>query len=85
LFDGVKEVMTRYQPDCASVEIVFVNVNPQSTCCWAWPSPMPTLPKPWPVWRRLTARLAPVVANTRLDAVAEQIILSSKMYVCFVT
>jgi crossover junction endodeoxyribonuclease RuvC len=31
LFDGVKEVMTRYQPGCASVEIVFVNVNPQST------------------------------------------------------
>ncbi|MDD5333727.1 MAG: crossover junction endodeoxyribonuclease RuvC [Rhodoferax sp.] len=31
LFDGVKEVITRYQPDCASVEIVFVNVNPQST------------------------------------------------------
>ena len=31
LFDGVKEVMARYQPDSASVEIVFVNVNPQST------------------------------------------------------
>ncbi len=31
LFDGVREVATRYQPDCASVEIVFVNVNPQST------------------------------------------------------
>ena len=31
LFDGVKEVMTRYEPDSASVEIVFVNVNPQST------------------------------------------------------
>ena len=31
LFDGVKEVMTRYAPDSASVEIVFVNVNPQST------------------------------------------------------
>jgi crossover junction endodeoxyribonuclease RuvC len=31
LFDGVREVVTRYQPDAASVEIVFVNVNPQST------------------------------------------------------
>jgi crossover junction endodeoxyribonuclease RuvC len=31
LFDGVKEVMVRYAPDSASVEIVFVNVNPQST------------------------------------------------------
>jgi crossover junction endodeoxyribonuclease RuvC len=31
LFDGVKEVMMRYEPDSASVEIVFVNVNPQST------------------------------------------------------
>ena len=31
LFDGVKEAMTRYEPDSASVEIVFVNVNPQST------------------------------------------------------
>jgi crossover junction endodeoxyribonuclease RuvC len=31
LFDGIREVVTRYEPDCASVEIVFVNVNPQST------------------------------------------------------
>ena len=31
IFDGVREVMARYQPSCASVEIVFVNVNPQST------------------------------------------------------
>jgi len=31
LFDGIVEVMARYQPDGASVEIVFVNVNPQST------------------------------------------------------
>ncbi len=31
LFDGVREVADRYQPDSASVEIVFVNVNPQST------------------------------------------------------
>jgi crossover junction endodeoxyribonuclease RuvC len=31
LFDGIVEVMARYQPECASVEIVFVNVNPQST------------------------------------------------------
>ena len=31
LFDGLVEVSTRYHPDCASVEIVFVNVNPLST------------------------------------------------------
>jgi len=31
LFDGICEVVTRYEPDAASVEIVFVNVNPQST------------------------------------------------------
>jgi crossover junction endodeoxyribonuclease RuvC len=31
LFDGVREVMARYTPDAASIEIVFVNVNPQST------------------------------------------------------
>ncbi len=31
LFDGIREVTARYQPQCAAVEIVFVNVNPQST------------------------------------------------------
>ena len=31
LFDGIGEVAERYQPDVATVEIVFVNVNPQST------------------------------------------------------
>jgi len=31
IFDGVREVMSRYSPHCAAVEIVFVNVNPQST------------------------------------------------------
>ncbi|MGZ5787478.1 MAG: crossover junction endodeoxyribonuclease RuvC [Ramlibacter sp.] len=31
LFDGIAEVKARYQPDCAAVEIVFVNVNPQAT------------------------------------------------------
>jgi crossover junction endodeoxyribonuclease RuvC len=31
IFDGVCEVVRTYQPACASVEIVFVNVNPQST------------------------------------------------------
>lgn len=31
IFSGVAEVMRRYQPQAASVEIVFVNVNPQST------------------------------------------------------
>jgi crossover junction endodeoxyribonuclease RuvC len=31
IFEGVREVIARYQPAQASVEIVFVNVNPQST------------------------------------------------------
>ncbi len=31
IFEGVREVVQRYQPGCASAEIVFVNVNPQST------------------------------------------------------
>ncbi|MFN0184354.1 MAG: crossover junction endodeoxyribonuclease RuvC [Aquabacterium sp.] len=31
IFDGIGEVVQRWKPDCASVEIVFVNVNPQST------------------------------------------------------
>jgi crossover junction endodeoxyribonuclease RuvC len=31
IFEGVREVIERYQPAQASVEIVFVNVNPQST------------------------------------------------------
>src|SRR3954469_14057248 len=31
LFDGIGEVKSRYQPDVAAVEIVFVNVNPQAT------------------------------------------------------
>jgi crossover junction endodeoxyribonuclease RuvC len=31
IFQGVQEVVQRYQPDCSAVEIVFVNVNPQST------------------------------------------------------
>jgi crossover junction endodeoxyribonuclease RuvC len=31
IFDGVREVCARYKPDCAATEIVFVNVNPQST------------------------------------------------------
>ncbi|MCU0967769.1 MAG: crossover junction endodeoxyribonuclease RuvC [Rubrivivax sp.] len=31
IFEGVREVVERWQPDCASAEIVFVNVNPQST------------------------------------------------------
>ena len=31
IFEGVQEVVQRYQPDCACAEIVFVNVNPQST------------------------------------------------------
>ena len=31
IFEGVCEVVRRYEPTAASVEIVFVNVNPQST------------------------------------------------------
>ena len=31
IFDGIREIAGRYAPTCASVEIVFVNVNPQST------------------------------------------------------
>ena len=31
LYEGIKEVRARYQPDAAAVEIVFVNVNPQAT------------------------------------------------------
>ncbi|NDY92298.1 crossover junction endodeoxyribonuclease RuvC [Ideonella livida] len=31
IFDGVREVIARYQPTESACEIVFVNVNPQST------------------------------------------------------
>lgn len=31
LFEGVREVVQRYQPETSAVEIVFVNVNPQAT------------------------------------------------------
>jgi crossover junction endodeoxyribonuclease RuvC len=31
LFDGVREVVATYKPQDSSVEIVFVNVNPQAT------------------------------------------------------
>jgi len=31
LYDGIREISQRYQPDVASVEIVFVNINPQAT------------------------------------------------------
>ena len=31
IFDGIGEVVQRYAPTTAAVEIVFVNVNPQST------------------------------------------------------
>ena len=31
LFDGICEVVQRYEPDESAVEIVFVNVNPQAT------------------------------------------------------
>ncbi len=31
ILDGVGEVARTYQPDCSAIEIVFSNVNPQST------------------------------------------------------
>jgi crossover junction endodeoxyribonuclease RuvC len=31
IFDGITEVIQRYQPTVAACEIVFVNVNPQAT------------------------------------------------------
>jgi crossover junction endodeoxyribonuclease RuvC len=31
IFEGVCEIADRYEPHCAAAEIVFVNVNPQST------------------------------------------------------
>jgi crossover junction endodeoxyribonuclease RuvC len=31
LFDGISEVVKRYQPEVSACEIVFVNVNPQAT------------------------------------------------------
>ncbi|MFZ6770406.1 crossover junction endodeoxyribonuclease RuvC [Undibacterium sp. Di26W] len=31
ILSGVSEVVRTYQPDCAAIEKVFVNVNPQST------------------------------------------------------
>ncbi len=31
IFSGVAEISNTYRPNCAAVEIVFVNVNPQST------------------------------------------------------
>ena len=31
LYEGIREVAQRYQPDSSVVEIVFVNVNPQAT------------------------------------------------------
>ena len=31
ILDGVGEIVRTYQPDCAAIEIIFSNVNPQST------------------------------------------------------
>lgn len=31
IFDGIQEITNKYSPDEASVEIVFVNMNPQAT------------------------------------------------------
>lgn len=31
ILDGVGEIARAYQPDCAAIEIIFSNVNPQST------------------------------------------------------
>ena len=31
LYDGIREIHARYQPDVASLEIVFININPQAS------------------------------------------------------
>lgn len=31
IYDGIREIVATYRPDCAAIEKVFVNVNPQST------------------------------------------------------
>ena len=31
IFDGVREVIATHRPQCAAIEKVFVNINPQST------------------------------------------------------
>ena len=31
IFNGVQKILSEYQPHCAAIEKVFVNVNPQST------------------------------------------------------
>jgi crossover junction endodeoxyribonuclease RuvC len=31
ILNGIAEIVTTYRPDCAAIEKVFVNVNPQST------------------------------------------------------
>ena len=31
ILQGVSEIVATYRPDCAAIEKVFVNVNPQST------------------------------------------------------
>ena len=31
IYDGIREIHARYQPDVASLEIVFINVNPQAS------------------------------------------------------
>ena len=31
LYEGIQEIVQRYQPQVSAIEIVFVNVNPQST------------------------------------------------------
>ncbi len=31
ILDGIGEIARTYQPDCAAIEIIFSNVNPQST------------------------------------------------------
>ena len=31
IYDGIREIQARYQPDVASVEITFMNVNPQAS------------------------------------------------------
>ena len=31
LYEGIREIHSRYQPDVASLEIVFININPQAS------------------------------------------------------
>jgi crossover junction endodeoxyribonuclease RuvC len=64
IYEGVAEVASRWQPQAAAVEIVFVNVNPQSTLLLGQ--------------ARGAALCALVMANLPEDAVAEYTALQMK-------